>query len=532
MRLCVRRVLPILAYFCLAPIAAAEPDSNQERTADFKQVVVPIYTRKISPSLRPGLGRNGRPVLNPGIERREIYGSGFCLDAACSFIVTAYHVAAKTRHLKIEKHKVVHSYFATGPDDKDATPNFMPPDVVLPFAKKRDLALLELEHPLPNHHGLGFYLDELRPGQEVDFYGYVKPVRRNWRPFLKFPAKFKAPTTSGLLAFDYDNNQTRPEGASGGIVVDRATHKIIGILSASTYSRADAVPIQTLVEFVNKVRPFLAQKLFPRTENQVPPMSADLYPEWIPPQRESDEPKQHRPEESDDVHMLRQKAQYLADSIDNFIAVQSYAWGTGDGEPDLEAAYEVRVMNGTQMFRYYPDGKKEFGEVPLPHRSAWTLAADEWSRLPKMIGTDRRLKVHQAADVVTNAGPMHVFQYYASVEDDVCQFEGVEDYAIFVRSGVVTVSCYGEVWADENMNIMRISERLDLSKKLKEYRGWDQTAVIVTYGWTQLNGGTDEPRRLVPLTIFTESRNGKVYWCRGQFTDYRAFRVGARLVTD
>lgn len=535
--------LIILAYWFLTLIAytdqagqgrgGAEPASNREPLEDFKQVVVPIVSRNIYPIVKPEIGRNGVPFPKPGIARAEFYGSGFCLDPACSFIVTAYHVATKTRHSEIEKHKVVRSYFATGPEDKEATPNFLPPDIVLPFAKKRDLALLELEHPLSDHHGLGFYLDELRPGQEVDFYGYVRPARHNWRPFARSPAKFKAPTTSGLLAFDYDNNQTRAAGASGGIVVDRATHKIIGILCESSYAQGVAVPIQTLVEFVNKVRPFLAQKLFPTTEGGVVPMlSADLYPEWIPPQRESDQLKHRRPEESNYVHMLRQKAQYLADRIEDYVAVQSYAWGTGDRDPDVETAYEVRVLDGVQTFRSYPDGNKEYSEVPWPHTNAWTIPADEWSRLPKMIGTDRRLKVRQAADVVIKAGPIHVFQYYASVEDDACQFQPVEDYGIFIKSKVVTVSCWGEVWADEQMNIVRISQRLDLSGKAKAYRGWDANAVIVTYGWVQLNEGTDEPWHLVPLTIFTESRNGQVYWCKGQFTDYRAFRVGAKLLTN
>jgi len=132
-----------------------------------------------------------------------------------------------------------------------------------------------------------------------------------------------------------------------------------------------AVSIQTLVDFVTKVQPFLAQRIFPATK-EISPVSGDIYPKFVPPR--SDGLLQHRPEEPYEVGVLRQQAQLLADSIRNFIAVQSYAWGTGDKESDLQAAYEVRVIDGVQWYRSYPDGKEELKEVPLPRRSAWAAS--------------------------------------------------------------------------------------------------------------------------------------------------------------
>src|ERR1700686_1106530 len=100
-----------------------------------------------------------------------------------------------------------------------------------------------------------------------------------------------------------------------------------------------------------------------------------------------------------------------------------------------------------------------------------------------MVGTDFRLKVQRAPDVVANGRRMKVFQYYASVEDNLCPFAPVEDYAFFTVSKTVAVACYGEVWTDEDMNIIRMSKRLDLSEKLKAFRGWGDVHVILTYGW-------------------------------------------------
>src|SRR5438132_1187959 len=190
-------------------------------------------------------------------------------------------------------------------------------------------------------------LGKLEAGQEVDIYGYPKGIVNPIRKLARFPAKFKGPTTSGLLAFDYELSADEPiriAGASGGIVVDRKTEKIVGILSGTTETMALAVPLQTLVDFVSKVEPFLAQRVFP-TANAVSPVSGNLYPKFAP--HPDHYPKflprradglQHRPEEPYEVSVLRKKAQLLADSMRNFIAVQSFAWGSVTCSPKFSPA--------------------------------------------------------------------------------------------------------------------------------------------------------------------------------------------------
>src|SRR6266403_3130084 len=543
-----RDIIPILiACSCLSPIAAAQkafpspptipPSSTVEHTQDFREIVVPVTSVKFTPSVK--LSVSGKPSPKLGLEAH--FGTGFCLDAACRFIATNYHVAVTTRVDKIKREKIIQRYFATGPHDKGATANYVPKVGVLPFAKNRDLAIFELQRPLPHHHGLTFSLDQLQVGQEVDVYscptGMINPIRK----LTRFPAIFKAPTTSGLLAFDYQLSAGKPisiEGASGGIVVDRKTEKIVGILSGSgtNETMAVAVPVQTLADFVSKVQPFLAQRIFP-TINDVSPVSADLYPKFQPPPNFYSKfvPShagvlQQRPEEPYEVSVLRKKAQLLADSMRNFIAVQSFAWGSGDKEPAAQAEYEIRIIDGVQRFRRYPDGKKELEEIPNPRVNGWLNPADEWSKVPNMVGTEFRLKVHQAADVVVNEQRMRVFQYYASAEDNMCPFAPVEDFGFFTINKTVAVACYGEVWTDEDANIVRISEHLELSDKLKAYRGWEDCQVVLTYGWLRRE---NEPLRLVPLTIVIEARyKNRLHWCRGQFRDYQIFSSSAKILAN
>jgi hypothetical protein len=203
--------------------------------------------------------------------------------------------------------------------------------------------------------------------------------------------------------------------------------------------------------------------------------------------------------------------------------VQTIVWGAGDKDPTAQAAYEVRVLDGYQRFRSYPDGKKELRDIPFPSLNPVMRPGGEWSELPGMVGTALRLKIHQAPDVVVDERRMKVFQYWAGAEDGVCSWTDINDFVAFSLSHDFTVACYGEVWTDENTNILRISEHYELTGKWKNFQG------VVTYGWLQREG---EPR-LIPLTISTQAESHKkVYWCRGQFMNYQVFSSRVRMLTD
>ena len=52
---------------------------------------------------------------------------------------------------------------------------------------------------------------------------------------------------------------------------------------------------------------------------------------------------------------------------------------------------------------------------------------------------------------------------------------------------------------------------------------------VVTYGWLHR---TDEASQLIPLTISTQAEyNKRVYWCRGQFTDYQKFSSRVKIAS-
>jgi hypothetical protein len=527
LHLCVFGLLPAQTLFAGSRATPSSAATEEDHTQDFAEIVVPIDSLRIFPSLK--LGITGTP--SPGVHVKANFATGFCLDAVCRFIVTNYHVALTTPAGKIKKEKIIRRYLATGPQDEGATLNKLTNEAMAAFVMKRDLAIFELRRPLAGHHGLSFSLDELYVGQEVDIYGYPRGMIAPLRKLTRFRAKFKAPTTSGLLAFEYQSSGDQPmrvEGASGGIVVDRKTEKIIGIMSQSNETMAVAVPVETLMNFVRKVQPFIAEKIFPKIKDIEPsPLPGDLYPKFVPPHTNA---FQHRVAEPDEVIALRRKAQLLADNMRNFTAVQGFAWGSEDKEPAAQADYQVRVMDGVQTFRRYPDGKDELNEVPRPLLSSWVSPAEEWSDLPNLVGTNLRLKIQKAADAVLNDRRMKVFQYYASVEDNLCPLSVTDSFGLFSLAKTVAVACYGEVWADEDANIIRISEHLDLSDKLKAYRGWDAFQVVLTYGWLD---HVNEPRRNLPLTILTEGRNkNHISWCRGQFTNYQVFRSNARMIVN
>jgi hypothetical protein len=92
----------------------------------------------------------------------------------------------------------------------------------------------------------------------------------------------------------------------------------------------------------------------------------------------------------------------------------------------------------------------------------------------------------------------------------------------------VGVACYGEVWTDEDSNIIRMSEHLDLSDKLKAYKHWEDYWIVLTYGWLKR---ADEPPRLIPLTTYVQGKNKEIYWCRGAFMNYQVFSVRSKLLT-
>lgn len=508
-------ITALFAVCCLSHYSPARPPHTDRpisldgtRIQNFSQSVVPITSLKFR-----------GPMLDAEM------GTGFCLDPECRFIGTNYHVALVAKNSKIEGIKIIQRYLATGPKDQDSTLNYVasggPP---LRYTLSRDLAVFQLAKPLPHHHGLTFTTRDLLVGQSVSIYTYPRRTIDPVRTLQVFHGTFRGPTTTGLLAFDYvpNGNEFIRPGASGGLVVDSNSGKVVGIfdgLDSSGRAIAFAMPVESLAGFLEKELPFLAEVLFP-IPTQIPEDQPDLYPKYDPPIKAAD--LQRRPEEPNDVTELRIQAQALAESMRNFIAVETFVWGKGNHPPVGADAYEVQVRDGEQMFREYPGGRKWLLRSPRPEGATSAISpGDVWATLPLFIGTHVGVNIHEAVDIDFGGGRTKVFQYIGNVEDNPCVVDDVFDFGAFSIEKHHTYTAYGEVWTDERLNILRMSLHCEKDGQQK----WQD---VMNYGWLARPG--IEPT-VVPVALVAWSPiPDEGHWCRSQFVDYHEFASRARLV--
>ena len=496
----------ITAWPAVAQEVGANPRLAPPAMQDFDRTVLAIRDLKFNPS---------------GVA--AAFGTGFCVDPICEYVATNYHIEEKARPLRIGNRKIVARHSATGPNDEGAIPVRVTSGPPLKFNYSRDLALFKLDRPLTSHHGIGFSFDQLQIGQKVDICVYPLESTLKTRKLILFHGRFTGVTEQQLLAFDYEpseGHRIRP-GSSGGIIVDQKSQKIVGVVCAIAEDGTPAVfavSAQSLAEFVARVEPDLAQSLFTTSIPAISPASVDLYPKLEPPHTGR---LQHHPDESPDIRRLRNRAQLLADSTQNFIARQYVEWGADDKVAAASALYEIRVLDGNLRFREFPDGKKELQNLPFPPLNTAIVTGDEWSELPRLVAWEPRLRIEQMPDNVINGQRLKVFRYRGDVEDAVCRWRSSIDFGFFAWNKDATVSCYGEVWTDEDTNILRMSEHYELPGSWKNY------AAVMTYGWLQR---PDEAPRLIPTAITAiAGYHGKAYWCRSQFLHYQVFTSGVKM---
>lgn len=512
-----------LALFFLSGLSTAQADPPKPTgAAPVAGAVARDYDRSVVPI-------TSVHVRGPLVEAE--FGTGFCLDSDCQFIVTNYHVAATVGHPKIRGAKIVKRYFATGPKDERATLNHIatggPP---LRYTLSRDLAVLQLSKPLRNYHGVQFSTEDLAIGQQVDIYSYPKGAVSPFRTLQVFHGAFLGQQSDDLLAFEYapnGNKRLRP-GASGGIVVDSESGKVVGIFCGLDQNNplvAVAVPAENLAEFLEKTQPFLAEAVFP-IQTVASADHPDFYPEYHP---KTSTILRQRPDSSADsaaIKLLRENAESMLDGMRDFIAVQTFVWGRGDHHVEAADAYEVQIRAGSQKFREYPDGKKWQWSPSIPGApSSVVTPIDDWSTLPWYIGTNVGVKIREVPGASVNGVPLRVFQYRGSAEDEPCQTRDIYSFVFFSIHKDIDSIPYGEVWTDKHENIVRMSLHCE-----DHAWGWTNGDTIVTYGWISKPGL--EPR-LVPVSIvYKASRKKQLYWCRGQFVNYREFVSRMRVLAD
>ena len=461
--------------------------------------------------------------IRVGFPLKMEMGTGFCLNSNCDLVATNYHVVALAGlQFKIKGQGVLEKYLATGPDDDGAVWNKPLDDSTGPptkYTPVRDLAIFKLNRPLESKgmRGIGLYPYQLQEGQEVDIYAYPsndRPLVVGLRKLTRFSCVFVLETSDGQLEFRCElsaaGRPIRP-GASGGIVVDRKTQQTVGILRGVVIDEnnlAIAVPIWSLADFLFKVHPEAYAKLFPvqvyrsqgtnasSTEPILP--DAYLHGEVREPVQAAPEVSpgtiQRRPQESPTIVLLRNKAQSLADNMKNFIAVERLSFGSGE-TPSALSQYEIRVIDGDPKFRAYPAGRQELSRLPFPKQIPAVEVGSEWSDLPDMVGTSLGLKMAQVEDIFVDGRRVQVFRYRGQVEDHACKFRSSMNYLFFQHDWVGTVACSGDVWTDEDMNILRISEDLALPPSKTR---WRNLHAVVLYGWLKKTG--EEPT-LIPVSI-------------------------------
>jgi hypothetical protein len=165
---------------------------------------------------------------------------------------TNYHVAkVMGKYVRIKGVFSAHRYLDSDPDDagaEDVEPCRGRLAEVHPGSRPCHLRDAASRQELPWHR-----LRRQRFGEqpEVDIYAY--PF--NWNPkrgLVRWHGRFIGKTQQGLLAFSYEEGRVRG-GASGGIVVDSNTKKIVGILNGIGEGKdriALAVPVKELSDFV------------------------------------------------------------------------------------------------------------------------------------------------------------------------------------------------------------------------------------------------------------------------------------------
>lgn len=123
--------------------------------------------------------------------------------------------------------------------------------------------------------------------------------------------------------------------------------------------------------------------------------ATDIYPESVTSVLDA---VHSRRQESPEIKALRIKAQLIADSVRGLIAVQTFAWGSGQKEAAAYAPYEILVTDGFyQQFREYPDRKKWSMEAPESRLSTYMSTASKWFELPEFIGTEPQIRIQQNA---------------------------------------------------------------------------------------------------------------------------------------
>jgi len=428
-----------------------------------------------------------------GLETKS--GTGWCVDAGCSLLATNYHVAKEGLPRKIGGAKVLGVFLASGPNDDGAVWIMTTYGKWLRYNPLNDVALVSLSHPLfPGKLAPPFFAGDPMPGQDLVVHGFPSGGKQE-----ALAVKFLH-TVDGLLEFSLPHEA--PAGLSGSVVTDKQG-RIVGMLALATDGGASAVPLWSIADAIRKFRPALYGQMFPDGVPKPPELEGSTVfsrellatlggssPEPVLPLSYLEDglgqpfPTLVAPpmllvsarQESADVRELRSRAQEMIKQMTNFKALQTLRLNT-EGKSELTWLHELYVDSGDLLFRAL-DGGQPLQAVPLPHRRRAVVPGAEWRDLPQMVASQFKLRVQEVGDKDVGGKRLRVFGYEASIEDQVCWVRSRNGEVFWSRERQFPVACRGEVWTDDELNVLRISQELEFTAGNVQLL---QLAVL--YGW-------------------------------------------------
>jgi hypothetical protein len=504
---------------------------------------------QLEPASVAAIVHSPKPLL--GIER---LGTAWCLDKDCSLMITNYHVAKFIgKKLTVNGVHVESVSLATGPDDVGAR------DVdsftqVFKYVKVRDLALLRMRSPMKSKgmHGVPVFAGQLQVGQPVRIISY--PGGK----LTVTAGRFDFADAVGMLQFQLSTPLA--PGSSGGLILNEEGEAVGVVMGIPTNFKplAYAVPVWSLAEFVEKSRPDAYTSLFPANVfrpsldsevtqvRQTRENSSDVGEanEALPtnqPRINEDGvtpvpvlPRQSlnlapvsalaaasgrtadlrvREEEAAEIQTLRQKAQSIVEGMTNLIALQTVTQANKSVQQQF-----VRVVDGKQVF-VFPDGM-QVDSMPLP-KGLYALPGSEWRDLPETVSTNRHLPLRYLGERNDYGLPLKVFYFEAAAEDKVCWMRVVKK---FWKDWIGASPCHGEVWTDADLNILRISEQLNLPAQA----GIKSCSIAILYGWLHHD---NLPARLVPTAMHMASTYPDATLAESftRFSSYHQFHTSTKI---
>ena len=495
-----------------------------------------------------------KSITHGGIAVTYDTGTGYCLgNGKCDLILTNYHVAERVGSpLKVSGVKILQTYEATSPQDTGAIWVQTAQGISVKLVPVRDIAILRLARSLTGKESIRLSFGQLHEGDNVRVYGF--PGGKNLETIS---ATYLGETADGMIVFKArpDDEKFLIPGLSGSLVVNEK-NEAVGLVTYGGNSVVEAVPVWSLANFIKKVQPDEFSEIFSSPDEgmlhqpsnsqtvQVKGMeesetSADevslgagmnpppALPEdylsydldkataFLPPLSST---IHNRVIEPPNVITLRKNAEEMAGKINDLIAVGSQR-STGGREPETAVQYKLRMLSGQQTFTM---SGKELPQLPCPKENGVSFGSG-WSDFPTMVGNNLKLRIQQVDDLAVKGwGTVKVFRYEGSPEDKVASINYCTNYGFNIHTEkLISVAVRGEVWTDEDLNILRITQELLTPPSM----GWVEFRSSVMYGWLEFPKGG---RELVPTNMMTRTEttdDHQIYFSICRFTDYHQFAV-------